>query len=53
MKNFVYVAMCYDFDGTLCAGNMQEYGFMQTLGISPDDFWDKCGEHTKKYDMDK
>lgn len=53
MKNMVYVAMCYDFDGTLCLGNMQEYGFMQTLGISPDEFWAKCGEHTRKYGMDK
>lgn len=51
-KNLIYVAFCYDFDGTLCKGNMQEYGFMKTLGISPDDFWGKCAEQTKQHGMD-
>ncbi len=55
MKNtkLVQVAICYDFDGTLCRGNMQEYGFMKTLEMTPAEFWDKCDKHTKQYDMDK
>ena len=35
------VAICYDFDGTLAYGNMQEYDFMEKLGISPAEFWSK------------
>ncbi len=52
MKKMTHVAFCYDFDGTLAAGNMQEYGFMQRLGISPEEFWQKCGEQTAKYAAD-
>lgn len=52
-NNFTQIAICYDFDGTLCKGNMQEYGFMSTLGMTPDEFWAKCAKHTKQYDMDK
>jgi len=28
------IAICYDFDGTLSPGNMQEYGFFSGLGSS-------------------
>jgi hypothetical protein len=35
------VAICYDFDGTLAYGNMQEYDFMSNLNIEADDFWNK------------
>ncbi|MBP5211073.1 MAG: haloacid dehalogenase-like hydrolase [Bacteroidales bacterium] len=34
------VALIYDFDGTLAAGNMQEYGFIQALGKTPREFWE-------------
>ncbi len=33
------VAICYDFDGTLSPGNMQEYGFFSGLGDSAKSFW--------------
>ena len=49
-KNLIKVAICYDFDGTLAPGNMQEYGFMNTLGTTPDEFWgksDKLADETK------
>ena len=36
------VALVYDFDGTLSPLNMQEFGFIQSLGISVNDFWTKA-----------
>ena len=41
MKKIIEVAICYDFDGTLAPGNMQEPGFMSKLGITPSEFWKK------------
>lgn len=41
MKNFINVVICYDFDGTLAKGNMQEPGFLKKLGIPPKEFWKK------------
>lgn len=39
------VALVYDFDGTLCPCNMQEYGLLQDLGYTnPRDFWNRCDE---------
>lgn len=34
------VALIYDYDGTLSPGNMQEFGFIQSVGRTPDEFWD-------------
>ncbi|MBQ9235825.1 MAG: haloacid dehalogenase-like hydrolase [Alphaproteobacteria bacterium] len=42
MQKTINVAICYDFDGTLCIGNMQEYGFMKQLKMAPAEFWNKC-----------
>lgn len=39
MRNRPIVALIYDFDGTLSPGNMQEFGFIQALGKSPQEFW--------------
>lgn len=36
------VALVYDFDGTLSPLNMQEFGFIQSLGISVKEFWTKA-----------
>lgn len=39
------VALVYDFDGTLCPCNMQEYGLLEDLGYpNPKDFWNRCDE---------
>ncbi len=35
------VALIYDFDGTLSPGNMQEFGFIQAVGSTPEEFWRK------------
>ncbi len=33
------VALIYDYDGTLSPGNMQEFGFIQAVGKTTDEFW--------------
>lgn len=35
------VALIYDFDGTLAPGNMQEFGFIQAIGKTKEEFWDR------------
>ena len=39
MKRKPIVALIYDFDGTLSPGNMQEFGFIQAVGKTADEFW--------------
>ena len=41
MKKRPIVALIYDFDGTLSPGNMQEFGFIQAIGQTPEEFWRK------------
>lgn len=38
------IALIYDFDGTLSPGNMQEFGFIQAIGHTPEEFWSKSNE---------
>lgn len=40
-RNYIDVALVYDFDGTLSPGNMQEFGFVQAIGKDPTQFWEK------------
>ena len=46
------VALMYDFDKTLSPRNMQDYGFMDGLGLSAEEFWKECTRLTKKNGMD-
>jgi len=39
MRRKPIVALIYDFDGTLSPGNMQEFGFIQAVGSTPEEFW--------------
>ena len=39
MKRKPIVALIYDFDGTLSPGKMQEFGFIQAIGKTPEEFW--------------
>ena len=44
-KKLIPVAICYDFDGTLSPGNMQDYDFMKSLGLkSSANFWQKSNK---------
>lgn len=38
------IALIYDFDGTLSPGNMQEFGFIEAMGKSPEAFWNKSND---------
>lgn len=44
------VALIYDFDGTLSPGNMQEFGFIQAVGRTAEEFWHKSDSIAKGQD---
>ncbi len=46
------MAICYDFDGTLAPGNMQEYGFFNELGVIPSDFWMRSNTYAREQKAD-
>ena len=33
------IALLYDFDKTLCTTDMQNYAFIPSLGMTPEEFW--------------
>lgn len=47
------VAICYDFDGTLAPGNMQEHSYIPNLGLDNAEFWDKANQLAKENDMNE
>lgn len=47
------MAFCYDFDGTLSPGNMQEYDFIQKLNMPVQDFWLKAHHLSLEHDCDE
>ena len=46
------VALMYDSDKTLSPKNMQDYGFMDGLDVSSEEFWAACTRLTKDHQMD-
>lgn len=42
------VAILYDFDSTLARSDMQNFSFIPSLGMTPDEFWSKTSEFSKK-----
>ncbi len=44
MNGKTEAAFCYDFDGTLSPGNMQEYDFFDALGGAARNFWEEADE---------
>ena len=47
------IALIYDFDGTLAAGNMQEYDFIPAVGKSNFEFWDASNALAEEQDADQ
>ena len=52
MKKSITIALIYDFDGTLSPGNMQEYDFIPTVGMSSSDFWKETNKIASEQDAD-
>ncbi len=45
-------ALIYDFDKTLCTKDMQEYGFIPSLGMKAEEFWREVSDLTDREQMD-
>ena len=52
VRKLIQMAICYDFDGTLSPGNMQEYGFMDSLQTTPKKFWYKSNKYAQDNSAD-
>ena len=50
MRRKPIIALIYDFDGTLSPGNMQEFGFIQAIHQTPEEFWTKSDGIAKGQD---
>jgi putative phosphatase len=46
------VALIYDFDKTLCTKDMQEYGFIPSIGMNSSEFWKEVRDLTDRENMD-
>lgn len=47
------LAIMYDFDKTLSTTDMQNYSFIPSLGMTPDEFWGKTTEFAKKVECER
>ena len=52
MSNKPIIALIYDFDNTLSTHDMQEFTFIPALGMTPQEFWGKCDQLSRDYNMD-
>lgn len=52
-KKKISAAICYDFDGTLSRGNMQENSFIPELNMKKEEFWEEVKQEAMKQDMDE
>ena len=46
------VAIMYDFDKTLCTKDMQDYGFIPSLNMTPSEFWGIVNDFGTAQEMD-
>ena len=53
MSDKPIVALMYDFDKTLCDQDMQEYGFIPSIGLEGDAFWKMSNDLSVKHNMDR
>jgi 2-hydroxy-3-keto-5-methylthiopentenyl-1-phosphate phosphatase len=47
------VAILYDFDSTLATSDMQNFGFIPSLGMTPAEFWGKTTEFSNKSGVER
>jgi phosphoserine phosphatase len=47
------IAICYDFDGTLSPGNMQEFDFVPAIGMSRRRFWQEVDDLAQRQQADR
>lgn len=52
LKGSPIVALCYDFDKTLSPKDMQEYGFIDRLGMTAESFWSKSDRLVQENGVD-
>lgn len=52
-KKKIKIAICYDFDGTLSPGNMQEHSLLPSLNQNPKKFWKEVKEFSQKNNMNE
>ena len=52
MEGKTIVALLYDFDKTLCTQDMQNYAFIPSLGMAPEDFWREANSFGWRERMD-
>lgn len=51
-KKRIPFAICYDFDGTLAPGNMQEREFIPSIGMNKASFWSEVRARARKHEGD-
>lgn len=51
-KKLVPFAICYDFDGTLAPGNMQERDFIPSIQMTTASFWREVKDRCELHDAD-
>lgn len=52
-KKKIRVAICYDFDGTLAPGNLQEHSLLPELNLRPSVFWNEVKKWAKDHNMNE
>lgn len=52
MQSKPIAAILYDFDRTLSPRDMQEYAFIEEVGLTPEVFWEECNRMEKEHQMD-
>ncbi|UCI23804.1 haloacid dehalogenase-like hydrolase [Mesorhizobium sp. B2-8-5] len=52
-RKLLPLAICYDFDGTLAPGNMQERDFIPAIGMTKKAFWTEVKADCVKHDADE
>jgi phosphoserine phosphatase len=47
------VGIVYDFDRTLAVEDLQNFSFIPSLGMKPEEFWEKTNQNSIKFGMEK